>query len=794
MKINHNIQALNAYRNLSQTMNQTSKSLEKLSSGLRINRAADDAAGLAISEKMRSQIRGLDMAERNALDGISLIQTAEGALSSTHQILQRMRELAVQAANDTLEDQDREAIQSEVNQLTSEINRIGNSTEFNAKKLLNSQVSPEARSVEMAEGTFNQGTTTIAEESVKIEEKSELIPGDYKVRIEDSYTNSVNPSIVAGGVNSASVDPENTNLTEGTYGIEIQKETVKTIENDPTAMSVVDDITIAPNSPLANGNTTLQFKKENSVGTIQDPDITGITNVQIPSSANVSEDDQFQINVKSSPSDIQTGDAGGPFITNLKIDSDTFQNTGNGYQLKFDEIGDAGEYTVTLVSTDGTTALSEPVKLDDNVQKYEFWNGGAKIGVSFDTVSDINSALGADAGGKYNEFNINKEIELVKNDTVIGSNELIDGVPAGDVTITGTDGNTYTISHSGFAGTDINKSATFDINSELSFSTDNFATSQIFTEGDQITLAGGIFVDTSADLANYGIPTTDVAISIGQSNGYTAQLVDNNGDPVADVAKMVVKNNGSYAFGEPTNISFNTDALSAGTFEFEVGKTTVKNAVLETVGQDIETIKNINANSNISFADGDLTMDINDLTNGTATFTIGGGTTDQSLQFHIGANASQTLDLGIRDMRAEALNISKSSAGETLSLTDQDGNEVTVHFTSTGEVANGSSKEFAIDLTTAKHASAAIVAFDQAISKVSLERANLGAVQNRIEHTIDNLKISNENLSSAESRIRDLDMAKAMTEFTKNNILNQAGQAMLAQANQLPQGILQLLK
>ncbi|WP_338449526.1 flagellin [Niallia oryzisoli] len=136
MRINHNIQALNAYRNLSQTMNSTSKSLEKLSSGLRINKAADDAAGLAISEKMRSQIRGLDMAERNTLDAISLIQTAEGALNETHSILQRMRELAVQSANDTNEGADRTSIQSELDQLAKEITRISDTTEFNKKKLL----------------------------------------------------------------------------------------------------------------------------------------------------------------------------------------------------------------------------------------------------------------------------------------------------------------------------------------------------------------------------------------------------------------------------------------------------------------------------------------------------------------------------------------------------------------------------------------------------------------------------------------------------------------------------------
>ena len=131
MRINHNIQALNAYRNLSQTTNATSKSLEKLSSGLRINKAADDAAGLAISEKMRSQIRGLDMAERNTLDAISLIQTGEGALNEVHSILQRMRELSVQGANGTLEESDRHAIQSEMDQLTLEVNRIADTTQFN---------------------------------------------------------------------------------------------------------------------------------------------------------------------------------------------------------------------------------------------------------------------------------------------------------------------------------------------------------------------------------------------------------------------------------------------------------------------------------------------------------------------------------------------------------------------------------------------------------------------------------------------------------------------------------------
>jgi len=137
MRINNNIMAMNAHRQLAINQSNASKSMEKLSSGFRINRAGDDAAGLAISEKMRGQIRGLKQAQRNAQDGISLIQTAEGALNETHAILQRMRELAVQAANDTNTEVDRSEIQKEINELIDEIDRIANQTQFNTKHLLN---------------------------------------------------------------------------------------------------------------------------------------------------------------------------------------------------------------------------------------------------------------------------------------------------------------------------------------------------------------------------------------------------------------------------------------------------------------------------------------------------------------------------------------------------------------------------------------------------------------------------------------------------------------------------------
>ena len=148
LRVNNNIAALNAYRNLSVTDGQMQKSLEKLSSGYRINRAADDAAGLAISEGLRSQIGGLKVAVRNTQDGISVVQTAEGALTETHSILQRMRDLSVQASNSGgLNDEAKGNIQSEISQLKSELNRIADTTTFNGTKLLDGNYRQDSRSV-----------------------------------------------------------------------------------------------------------------------------------------------------------------------------------------------------------------------------------------------------------------------------------------------------------------------------------------------------------------------------------------------------------------------------------------------------------------------------------------------------------------------------------------------------------------------------------------------------------------------------------------------------------------------
>lgn len=221
MIINHNMNALNAHRNMGVNNTAAGKSMEKLSSGLRINRAGDDAAGLAISEKMRGQIRGLEQSSRNASDGISLIQTAEGALNETTNILQRMRELAVQSANDTNTADDREQLQKEMTQLGEEIDRIANNTEFNTKKLLN--------------GNMGVATTSKAGSLINAGNLQQLADGTKLVELKDANNNSL--GIEVDDVITATWSVNGTQKTVE-YKVAADDKTMKNfldeIKNDPS--------------------------------------------------------------------------------------------------------------------------------------------------------------------------------------------------------------------------------------------------------------------------------------------------------------------------------------------------------------------------------------------------------------------------------------------------------------------------------------------------------------------------------------------------------------------------------
>ena len=259
MIINHNMNAMNAHRQMSINTGSGAKSIEKLSSGYRINRAGDDAAGLAISEKMRGQIRGLNQASRNAQDSISLIQTAEGGLNETHAILQRMRELAVQSANDTNTSTDREALQNEVKQLTQEVNRIANTTEFNTKKLLNGElqgVSEAKASKVEAESTFENGSVKLLMSAGGITNSDTAVKTDV-IRI-----NVVNNS--ATGVWTVSVTTALGSIAVGDVKVEISNAIISIAAGSDAATAITIGISNASSIKVGDTITISVGAKENA--------------------------------------------------------------------------------------------------------------------------------------------------------------------------------------------------------------------------------------------------------------------------------------------------------------------------------------------------------------------------------------------------------------------------------------------------------------------------------------------------------------------------------------------------
>ncbi|WP_433744778.1 flagellin [Falsibacillus pallidus] len=577
MRINHNIAALNTYRQLTAASSAQGKSMEKLSSGLRINKAGDDAAGLAISEKMRGQIRGLDQAARNSQDGISMIQTAEGALNETHSILQRMRELSVQASNDTNTTDDRKQIQEEVNQLSSEINRIGNTTEFNTQSLLKGGSTPAAVS-----GT-TYGATGLTD--LKINASSNLGSGSYTLDI----TSGKNTSSLSGGDASA------VNITSG--------------------------------SSLADGSYKIKTTFDGTAGGLS-AGSTGVTSVTYNGTDNSAIADDYKIEVT----------------------------------------GASGNWTVTIKDSTGTNTIATQSGIGDN---------GGTVG---DFTINATSSLAAANDGTFDVTGNGWEASLLEND--------------GSTPVAGT------------------------------------SSVQIDPSDTSIDLGAGVSADFGASLTNNNVSSFTVG------TGYTAALKDSTGTTLGTNA-LNTSQNDQVLFG---GLSIDTPAsLTTGTVSFSV-----------------QEKGDFNAN------------------------------------FQIGANAGQSLTIDVNDMRSAALNITGAATG---TVTASDGKVAS--FVKTANVTDGTNNaevEFALDLSSSTKASAAISVINDAINNVSSERSKLGAFQNRLEHTINNLGTSSENLTAAESRIRDVDMAKEMMEQTKNSILSQAAQAMLAQANQQPQGVLQLLR
>ncbi len=856
MRINQNISAMNAYRNMVGTENRLNKSLERLSSGLRINRAADDAAGLAISEKMRGQIQGLNQAMRNAQDGISLIQTAEGALNETHSILQRMRELSVQAANDTLTASDRMEIQEEIDQLTAEIDRVANTTEFNTKKLLDGTTSALTSTSDLKTEVFmRDGLRTIDEFGQKSVEG-----GNFKLEIEaEPGAGQVQKTdIMKVNNDSGAYDVEVTeealmsNLTEDTASVEEElgeyhitfdanPEEGHTITIDGVVFEFVDDPGEygGDHTAVERHETELSTTISNLVTEVNDDDndverfaasiengafaltevagqATGIDLAEADLNADTAIDDfdvenesvaeqqgvySFELNAQPSEGDTIT--ILGQEYTfgqeeDIAIGSDVNETAENlrahinaDESLDVEATGTGAEIILTEEAGEASGDDLGDLSFGSNVDEQQTITLDSATGGTFTlTVDDQTTAnIAYDADAQEVQDAINEEI---------GADSVSVGGEAGSWEVT-FDGGDYAGFSQDLITMDVSSleglAETGDIASmETALSDiDRFydASGNFFVDDPQtLTLVQGD--GSKATVTIFGTDTIgDIEDKLNEAihgaDGLNQQEFNDNKDAYVQYVDEA-KDNSDFYTVEGTFVIQSAVTGSDGEINF-VGDENVINALsLTTIQESSETqydvtvtnahtgeevaeesisgnmlIGAVHENVDVRFdamagmelgekADG--AFEWNQDPEGYDTFVH---LADNSMVFQIGANPLQDVDAAIGDMRASALGV------DNVLVTDRDS------------------------------ANRAITQLDGAIDQVSGERSKLGAVQNRLDHTINNLGVAAENLTAAESRIRDLDFAEEMIEFTRNQIMQQAGTSMLAQANMTPQNVLMLL-
>lgn len=578
MVVQHNMTAINANRYFGMNNTKLSKSLEKLSSGYAINRAGDNAAGLAVSEKMRAQISGINQGVKNAQDGISMVQTYEGALTETDSILQRMRTLATQSANGTYQDDvDREAIQLEFDQLNDELNQIAD-TDFNGVVVLNGG--------QMADGTKVDGNGNINYSTAVRQAQQIGTAGGFVKAVDSANYNGTNSETVTF---TANIADDGTITWEASDGA-LSTVTQKTGTNKATGGFEYDGavVTVDTSKVVAGDTITIEFGKKSDAVGVQ-PGTIGYN--------------------------VELGKTGGD-----KTD------------------GADGVTTATIALTAGTKVTSQEI-----ADAFNALNG---LTISETYAKDATDPTAAST--------------TVNGVTIPTGNDAVEIGKVGDGKL--TIDKDKKISYVDKAG------QVYELATVTAGSMANGATN-----------AGTVTTTVNVGQATF-TPANDKAVKLVEPDGKVSQSNSND----ASTATLTYKDNITLQVGARTKDSVNF------TFNYE---------------------------SN-----------------------------------------------GLGDLKADMDCSARGLGTDKLSLASQES------------------------------ANAAIDKIDNALNKVSMVRGTFGAVQNRLEHKIDNLNTTSENLTSAESRIRDTNMAEEMMNFTKNQILSQASQSMLAQANQLPQGVLSLLQ
>ena len=673
--INTNIASLNAQRNLNKSQGALNTSLQRLSSGMRINSAKDDAAGLAISERFTAQIRGLNQAVRNANDGISLAQTAEGALGEVTNNLQRVRELAVQSANATNSDSDRAAMQQEVSQLIAEIDRVAGQTNFNGVKLLDGSFSAQSFQV-----GANVGETIAITDIIDATKAGlGLDTGSATSSVATAVTSSplLEGDLTINGVDVGAVNADAKLIADAIAATGSNISATATNTQSIAFASVIG--TVAGGVPTAS-NTGTNFTDISVANAVASVSATGTNFADIASATANSALTVGGVTIASVASAGALTEAG----ADAMIDT-AFGGGGAATVAGFTKTGSLVAGNLVISKTDGTSMA---------------------IAATGDFSSALTGLVGTTVGSAAG--------------ATVNYSMTIDGVAA--ITASVTAGNTFTETQADTAITSFISGSSGAYTKTGSLATGNLVISR----------------------------TSGAAMTIAQTGGTAVTGLTGTTNPSAAVAP-------TYSLSlDGTGLTL-TSAASDGTI----------------TGSEMATAISAISGFAATFSSGNLSITKADGSN--------------FILAETGADAAGSEGLAAASTTYRGT-ISVTSNGEDLEIGGNAPTKAGLAAESVAADGNG------LSVATVAGANALIEAVDSALDTVNGSRATLGAVQNRFESVVTSLQTSSESLSAARSRIQDTDFAAETATLTKAQILQQAGMAMMAQANSLPQAVLSLLQ
>ena len=936
MRIQHNIPAMSSYRNYTNNTNALAKNLEKLSSGYKINRAGDDAAGLAISEKMRAQITGLQAAQKNVKDGTSLVKTAEGAMQEIHDMLNRMDYLATQSANGTYDNEvDRAALQKEVTALKDEINRIADSANFNGIKLLDGKLSSQNLTAEgvtastksVIEGlTINDGVNgggTKGEATIDVSslfgtgdtlaiEFTDSTLGtsgtktlnfgsganDIKGETAEEQAESIQKALSAdagisqkfdvavdgtkvtltakaegateAAVKSVKVNDKGVTFGTGTYTAGTAA-TSSPAKADKGGFTKLFDGGVAGGTPadsldLKGGDVlTFTFKDaqngENLVAKVKVTDdmIGGSPADTTTNIVNALKETKFE-NKDGTVADESRFKVGDLFdlTANKQVANGTTDETGSIYvkakldgkfdiskveRSNADDSSRAKTVTATACATAGTTNVASTYAVARTDDSTNFSAGDViELTGSLSDGRNFNIKLTAGKdfaiGANYAATLTNMKTQLEKTGDDATMVTLNDGkeVKAGEIFGSGKEitigspsatGVTFTSAKAGPVQAGIGggiTNVTFSasdpaaVETNITKGTDPSAAKSSFTfedgigYGTAITVGGKTYelVADARDVTNRSNEAVVVTDITNVNN--VAQSFADAINKVATKDNTIAPEDAEYtAAADGATVTITTKAKGSDVKAMEI--TTPYGDEVPTVSFKFDPSK-IKAGSFMTISDGTNTntyefvkkgekatsgrtaIEISDFNKMPDAKALGEAFANVAKGATVDVADDGTVTITANEVEGSIpkLNVSfyEGKGGLKLQIgdTSDEYNQLKVSINDMHTTALGIE---ALDISTQEGAAAAIDVVKNAINYVSDVRGGLGAIQNRLDHTANNLSVMAENIQDAESTIRDTDVAEEMMSYVKNNILVQSAQAMLAQANQLPQGVLQLL-